>query len=847
MFLYYAYHSTVNQLRRFVRTWAFFLLVAIILFGGVLYYVGRWYYQRLQELDAALPQDLGEFYRASGLTAINMLELAVGLSILGILILQVIGAERSMSRLFLQADVNMLFPSPRSPQEILGFRVTSTLALAAAALLFMVPGVPRMAARWEVPLYAAATIPLAWALTLGFSTLLKILIYEVGSRHPILKRNLRWTIMACLTLMGLLLHHTYVGVAERDLLLAAHLNLNAAWTRAVPVWGWVKGMVVLAFEGKLGASAGLLGLCLALLGALVYVAAHAKADYYEETLSRAEEAARFREEIASDNAALLAIELSQRSGRAAGEGFEHGMGASVFFFKVLHQRRRFARFGWLTKTMVTYLFAALAAGLFVRTFMDDRPPYIPALLLSAIVFFRTIISPVTEDVRKDGFLLLPEPIWSKLLFSLLGGSCNCALDAAVPLMVGSVVMGQSPLQGLAYLPVVASVDFFASASGVFADVTIPPAIGVSLKQVAQVLLLYFGLIFDGMVVTTGIGFERPMVGFICAFVLNLLFGFMFLGLAGVWLYPCHGRPAPRAGFVPDTLGARRTYSRVGVALVGMFVAVYGSQLFLSGRVAPLVAVYLPLYGMGLPVFLLLAGRAGSRLATRELGASALLACLAACLFLAYGGNLLGYALGALLRVAFPFSLMPRIDMLPTDHLALQAALVTLGSPLVEEFVFRRCLINRLAPYGEKAALVVSALAFGLFHASANQLCYGMLLGLAFGYLYLRTGRLRYTVALHVAINAMTSVVLPALLAWAASTDYGAELQEVYLSNVIGEPGVLALLVYLALLFVLTVYGVVTCAFGVRERQLSPDGVSLRTALGAPGMLIFVLLACAAML
>ncbi|MEE0027350.1 MAG: putative ABC exporter domain-containing protein, partial [Atopobiaceae bacterium] len=361
--------------------------------------------------------------------------------------------------------------------------------------------VPSWMSAYGIGLYAALTFPLAWALTLCFSALFKIIAFELGSRHPFLRRNLRWFVIGALGLVGVLFWRIYDTSPARDLLTSAQLVFNAPWTRAVPVWGWVKGMVVFALEGRTAESLGMLGLCLALVVVLVVAAWRTKADYYEETLGWAEEMARFRERLASTNAPLLVLEFVRRGGNRGVEGFERGWGASVYFFKVLHLRKRFSRYGFVTKTMVTYLFAAVAAGLFTRHFMDEALPYIPAVLLAAMVFFRTVISPVTEDIRKDGFLMLPESIWAKLLFSLAGGACNCALDVAIPLVAGSVAAGFSPLEGLAYLPVLASADFFASASGAFVDTSIPPAIGVSLKQVAQVMLLYFGLIFDGMVVT----------------------------------------------------------------------------------------------------------------------------------------------------------------------------------------------------------------------------------------------------------------------------------------------------------------------------------------------------------
>ena len=46
--------------------------------------------------------------------------------------------------------------------------------------------------------------------------------------------------------------------------------------------------------------------------------------------------------------------------------------------------------------------------------------------------------------------------------------------------------------------------------------------------------------------------------------------------------------------------------------------------------------------------------------------------------------------------------------------------------------------------------------------------------------------------------------------------------------------VLALLVFLAIVFALYLFGVVVFAFAVHERQISPDGVSMRTACSSWG-------------
>ena len=80
------------------------------------------------------------------------------------------------------------------------------------------------------------------------------------------------------------------------------------------------------------------------------------------------------------------------------------------------------------------------------------------------------------------------------------------------------------------------------------------------------------------------------------------------------------------------------------------------------------------------------------------------------------------------------------------------------APLAEETVFRRFFIDRARPYGEKLAVVTSALAFGLFHGNFAQFFYAFGLGLVFGYVYVRTGRLRCSVLLHMFINLIGGVV-----------------------------------------------------------------------------------------
>ncbi len=83
-------------------------------------------------------------------------------------------------------------------------------------------------------------------------------------------------------------------------------------------------------------------------------------------------------------------------------------------------------------------------------------------------------------------------------------------------------------------------------------------------------------------------------------------------------------------------------------------------------------------------------------------------------------------------------------------------------PVVEELIFRRGLIPRLRIYGDRYAIIVSAVAFGIFHGNFSQLVYATGLGLLLGYIYVKTGDVKYSILMHVLLNFFGTV--PALLA-----------------------------------------------------------------------------------
>ncbi len=90
------------------------------------------------------------------------------------------------------------------------------------------------------------------------------------------------------------------------------------------------------------------------------------------------------------------------------------------------------------------------------------------------------------------------------------------------------------------------------------------------------------------------------------------------------------------------------------------------------------------------------------------------------------------------------------------------ALILIGTgilvPILEELVFRYGICGTMARKNAIAALIVSSLVFGIVHGNVIQAAYATVLGLIFGFVYLKTKNIWYPAIMHMAVNSSTVIV-----------------------------------------------------------------------------------------
>ena len=84
-------------------------------------------------------------------------------------------------------------------------------------------------------------------------------------------------------------------------------------------------------------------------------------------------------------------------------------------------------------------------------------------------------------------------------------------------------------------------------------------------------------------------------------------------------------------------------------------------------------------------------------------------------------------------------------------------------PLVEEFACRGIILGSLRRFGDGFAVLISAILFGLMHGNFDQMPFAFMVGLALGYIVVKTDSLWIAVAVHAANN-LISVAFEYLLA-----------------------------------------------------------------------------------
>ncbi|MCH5279158.1 MAG: CPBP family intramembrane metalloprotease [Christensenellaceae bacterium] len=242
--------------------------------------------------------------------------------------------------------------------------------------------------------------------------------------------------------------------------------------------------------------------------------------------------------------------------------------------------------------------------------------------------------------------------------------------------------------------------------------------------------------------------------------------------------------------------ARKAFSRIGISLTLIALVTFAVQIIVQIALELIgyadwsesteglfILSFVPLYCIAVPIGLLVMKKTPSvYLKKAKLGAKNYLVFFLMCIPLTYIGNLVGIMISG---IASGGSASNALNEYVSDVSIFQVLVMVVLAPIIEEFIFRKQLIDRTVRYGEGTAILLSGLTFALFHTNMFQFFYAFALGLLFAYIYVRTGRLRYVISLHMIINFMGSIVSSLVLSLAEKGEFGMFISGMYSLLVLG--------------------------------------------------------------
>lgn len=249
-------------------------------------------------------------------------------------------------------------------------------------------------------------------------------------------------------------------------------------------------------------------------------------------------------------------------------------------------------------------------------------------------------------------------------------------------------------------------------------------------------------------------------------------GYAGYGQADLWGQPTVRMPSPEE----EVKAARKHFSKLGLMFLLGTIVIFVAQIAASmvyllkpewawdANITMMLSI-LPMYLIGMPVLILLVKQVpAERVEKHSMKAGSFVLAAIMCFAVAYvsnfAGNILTWIIGALKGSSVQNEILNVATSVSTWMVLFY---MVICAPFMEEYVFRKLIVERTVRYGQGAAVLMSGLMFGLFHGNLNQFVYAFTLGMFLAFLYVKTGKLKITIAIHMIFNFMGGLVSTRIL------------------------------------------------------------------------------------
>jgi membrane protease YdiL (CAAX protease family) len=215
-------------------------------------------------------------------------------------------------------------------------------------------------------------------------------------------------------------------------------------------------------------------------------------------------------------------------------------------------------------------------------------------------------------------------------------------------------------------------------------------------------------------------------------------------------------------FVFEVISFVLAYALAGlvVAVIGMFAPALLNSADIVAILNNVISISAA-YCVGLPLLCMLSSPLPKAKPYKEkLGFGKWLGGLCVCIFaMSFGSSASNVVIIFIESLSGNMMTNPVAEMVGQSNIWIDIVFTAILVPILEELLFRKILCDRLLPLGEGYAIFISATIFGLTHGNLFQFFYAFAVGIIFGLIYVKTGRVIYTMLYHILLNFSGGVVV----------------------------------------------------------------------------------------
>lgn len=339
----------------------------------------------------------------------------ITLLVLGFLIFQLFRATKRNVSFFKMADVNLLFPAPVLPENLLlYYMIRSLIPSIGGALIFMIYGGSQLAGNIDLNLISGTFMVMGFALFFFMVFPIRFLVYTLHTKYGIME-YIRFGVIALGVVLSLMV--LIPGLLAEKFWQGMFSWIASPWFDFFPLVGWSRGILSYGFHGNWIISVGFIILYLLAFYTVLRLVIQFSGYYYEDVLEATKsneeklEKARGKKEVTEDTYSLNAKKQLALP--------DFGIGAKAFYWRnyVHSSRQDFHPLVGVYSLSLAGI-GIVMAGLSNFEWFSHKVLYVYLILLLGFYFMAGIGRANIGDLKKPWFILVPAS-WSSKFWNMI--------------------------------------------------------------------------------------------------------------------------------------------------------------------------------------------------------------------------------------------------------------------------------------------------------------------------------------------------------------------------------------------------------------------------------------------